>query len=155
MATPSQHRFLLVRAEVRNRRDEPSLRFVEYSQFRLWQYLMANKHSVVVERAGLGLWLPETEWLAHQPLFDQSGPSETVLRLHYELYDDETGLADVVQRFVIADDFKTLRARLLELIPAQLRNSDRCIETVEEGRCVLREHPVPLESIGRQLALLT
>ncbi len=153
MATPTPHRFLLVRCQVRNREDQKSLRFVEYGQFRLWQYLMANKHSIVVEAAGMGLWLPEGEWSAHSDLFGQAGSSEPVLKLHYELYDEDTGLADIVQRFVIASDFETLRSRLRSLVPAKLLGTDRCIETVEEGRCVVRNQPVPLESLGRQLSL--
>lgn len=153
MATPIPHRFLLVRCQVRNRDDESSLRFVEYSQFRLWQYLMANKHGIVVEAAGMGLWLPEGEWGQQSDLFGHAGTSESVLKLHYELFDEDTGLTDIVQRFVIASDFHTLRSKLHSLVPAGLLGTDRCIETVEEGRCVVRDQPVPLESLGRQLSL--
>lgn len=38
----------LTRCVVENSRAEHSIRFVEHSHYRLWQYLMANKHGLLV-----------------------------------------------------------------------------------------------------------
>ena len=58
MASSEAHRQLLVRCRVRNRDSEISVRFVEHSLFRLWQYMMANKHDIRVLDATACLWLP-------------------------------------------------------------------------------------------------
>ena len=51
MAIPEIHRQLLVRCMVRNRDAEISVRFVEHGLYRLWQYMMVNKHNIEVEDA--------------------------------------------------------------------------------------------------------
>lgn len=153
MAAPIPHRFLLVRCEVENARGEHSLRYVEYNQFRLWQYLMANKHNIVVKKAGMGLWLPMREWESQAHLFERAGTIETVMRLHFEIFDPDTGLCDIVQRFVPQADFKLVADKLQAMLPAAVRESDQFVMTVEEGQSVVRDASVPLESLGRQLAL--
>ncbi len=153
MAAPIPHRFLLVRCEVENARGERSLRFVEHNQFRLWQYLMANKHNIVVTSAGMGLWLPEHEWQQRAELFDRAGISEPVIRLHFEIFDPVTGLCDVVQRFIPQQDFQFVCDKLQAMLPEELRDTDQCVMTVEPGQSVVRENNVALESLGRRLAL--
>lgn len=153
MAAPIPHRFLLVRCTVRNRAGESSVRFVEHNQFRLWQYLMANKHSIVVTSAGMGLWLPQIEWQERAELFARAGESEIVMRLHFEIFDPLTGLCDIVQRFVPQPDFKFVADKLQAMLPQEVRDSDQCQMTVEQGQAVIRSDSIALESLGRQLAL--
>ena len=53
------HRITLVRCLVRNQQNELSTRYIERSHFRMWQFLMANRHRLTVEQAAVCLWLPE------------------------------------------------------------------------------------------------
>ena len=64
MALSDSQRQLLVRCEITNRDGDPGVRYVEHSLFRLWQYMMANKHGLVVHGLAVCLWLPEQEWQA-------------------------------------------------------------------------------------------
>lgn len=153
MAAPIPHRFLLVRCEVENADGEPSLRYVEHNQFRLWQYLMANRHNITVRKAGMALWLPEREWQDHNELFERAGASEVVMRLHLEIFDPQTGLCDVVQRFVPEPDLALVSAKLTALLPDSDLEHERCIKTVEQGQSVVRQDSVALDGLGRRLTL--
>lgn len=154
MATPIPHRFLLVRCEVENRSGEPSLRYVEHNQFRLWQYLMANKHGIIVRSAGMALWLPQREWQERAELFERAGPCETVMRLHLEIFDPLTGLCDVVQRFVPESDLTLVAAKLEGMLPPTDLAHEQCIKTVETGQSVIRQDSVALEGLGHRLTLI-
>ena len=54
---------------------------MEHSLFRLWQYMMANKHDIRVFDATVCLWLPEDEMQAQSQLFGQSGRVDEVRRI--------------------------------------------------------------------------
>lgn len=154
MAAPIPHRFLLVRCEVTNQSGESSLRYVEHNQFRLWQYLMVNRHNIRVEKAGMALWLPQGEWEQRAELFDRAGASEVVMRLHLEIFDAQTGLCDVVQRFIPEDDLDLVCAKLEAMLPHAEFEHERCIKTVEQGQSVIRQDSVALDGLGRRLTLV-
>ncbi|MFK7915167.1 MAG: hypothetical protein AB8B93_14735 [Pseudomonadales bacterium] len=154
MAAPIPHRFLLVRCEVENSSGESSLRYVEHNQFRLWQYLMVNRHNIMVHKAGMALWLPQGEWQERAELFDRAGASEVVMRLHLEIFDPQTGLCDVVQRFVPEADLDLVSAKLEAMLPATELEHEQCIKTVETGQSVIRQDSVALDGLGRRLTLV-
>ena len=59
MALSDSQRQLLVRCEITNRDGDPGVRYVEHSLFRLWQYMMANKHGLVVHGLPRGVPLAQ------------------------------------------------------------------------------------------------
>lgn len=136
--TAKTHRQLLVRCEVKNRRKETSVRFVEHSLYRLWQYMMANKHQLRVQQASLCLWLPEPEWEAQAKLFEHAGQVEPVHRLGIALYDGDHGFCNTMQRFVPEPDSERVRSLLLGRLPAQARESGDFAMELEVGYAVAR-----------------
>jgi hypothetical protein len=152
MSEPSPTpRYVLVRAEVLNRHAVTSIRFVEQNHYRLWQYMMANKHDLIVQKASPCLWLPEAEYAANSRLFDQSGPREDVTRLNFAIYDQDTGLCNTVQRFVPTADADQLRDLLLQRIPDALRASDDFVMEQQCGCAVIRNAGDPTR-LGAPLA---
>ena len=137
-AKSKSHRQLLVRCEITNRRDETSVRFVEHSLYRLWQYMMTNKHRLRVQQASLCLWLPESEWTAQSALFEHAGQFEPVHRLGIALYDEDNGFCNTMQRFVPEADSQRVRGLLLERIPTDARQSGDFAMELEVGYAIAR-----------------
>ena len=132
------HRQLLVRCEIKNRHGEASVRFVEHSLYRLWQYMMANKHQLLVQRASICLWLPEAEWQAQAKLFEHAGQVEPVHRIGIALFDGDNGFCNTMQRFVAEPDSQRVRSLLLGRIPNDARQSGDFAMEVEVGYAVAR-----------------
>ncbi|MEZ5558862.1 MAG: hypothetical protein R3E86_10035 [Pseudomonadales bacterium] len=151
MALSDSHRQLLVRCRMRNRDGETSVRFVEQSLFRLWQYMMANKHALVVTQVDLCLWLPAEEWRAQQALFEHVGPEQQVQRICLAVFDPVTGLCSTLQRFVAAEDVERVKGLLLDRIPLETRQGDDFAMEVEHGIAVLRGEAAELATLGYAL----
>jgi hypothetical protein len=154
MAKLETHRQLLVRCNVHNREDEVSLRFVEHSLFRLWQYMMANKHDIRVFDATVCLWLPEDEMQAQSQLFGQSGRVDEVRRISFAIYDKDSGLCNTMQRFVAAVDSEWVQELLLRRIPNEVRRTGDFAMEMENGFSVLGEGSDDLASLGYTLGEL-
>lgn len=151
MASSDAHRQLLVRCRVRNRDGEFSVRFVEHSLFRLWQYMMANKHDIRVLDATLCLWLPEAELEAQSQLFQRSGEVDEVQRISFAIYDKDSGLCNTMQRFVAAADSARVQELLLKRIPTEAKRTGDFAMELESGYSVLREGVSDLSSLGHTL----
>ena len=145
------HRHLLVCCTVTNASDEVSIRYVEHSLYRLWQYTMANKHGIVVRDANVCLWLPDQELLSHEALFQQAGSVEEVHRISFANYEPDTGLCNTMQRFVAAKEVDHVRTLLLNHIPEKSKgNGDFAMET-ETGHAVINSDAADLRALGRLL----
>jgi hypothetical protein len=135
----SKERHVLVRCVVENRSGTSSLRFVEQSHYRLWQYMMANKHDLSVKSASLALWLSDDEFDDNEAVFSRSGTVELVDRIAFAVYDRDTGIVSTLQRFVARDECVALRDSLMARFPEALRSSEDFAMEQENGRVVIRE----------------
>src|SRR5262245_16930240 len=90
----TSHRHILVRCNVTNRDGAASVRFVEQDHFRLWQYLMANKHGFTIADPTPCLWLPEAEFAPKAGVFGLAGQCDAVTRLTFAVYDQASGLCN-------------------------------------------------------------
>jgi hypothetical protein len=150
MASTESHRQLLVRCEVTNREGDPSVRFVEYGVFRLWQYMMASKHGLVVHDLGVSLWMPEQDWQAQR--HRTAANVEAVQRLSFAIYDRVTGLCNTMQRFVPHDHADQVRDLLLQRISAEVRDAGDFAMDVEPGRAIARDGAIDPASLGHGLS---
>ncbi|MCB1686431.1 MAG: hypothetical protein R3E82_00195 [Pseudomonadales bacterium] len=151
MSNSGSHRQMLVRCGISNRSGAPGVRFVEHSLFRLWQYMMANKHNILVENAELCLWLPEIEWRSQSALFQRAGATHAVHRISFAIYDPATGHCDTLQRFTPAADSAQLQQLLLERIPADRRATGDFTMQLEEGQAIVRDGLADLITLGYTL----
>jgi hypothetical protein len=152
MALTDSHRQLLVRCEITNRDGDPSVRFVEHGVFRLWQYMMANKHGLVVHGLAVCLWMPEQEWQAQGDLFQRAGTVEEVQRLSFAIYDRSTGLCNTMQRYVPAADADKVQGLLLQRISPEVRADGDFAMEREAGRAIVRDDVVDPASLGHALS---
>lgn len=132
------HRHVLVRCEVINRDKVTSVRFVEQDHFRLWQYMMANKHDLIVQGAAPCLWLPEDEYAANSTMFESAGACEAVTRLTFAIYDQESGLCNTLQRFVPLAETERLSELLLRRLSPDIGGSDDFVMEQRRGYAVIK-----------------
>ena len=132
------HRHVLVRCEVVNRDRVAGVRFIEQDHFRLWQYMMANKHDLIVQSAAPCLWLPDAEYAANAALFDNAGACEAVTRLTFAVYDRVSGLCNTLQRFVPIAETDHLSELLLRRISPDVRTSDDFAMEQQRGYAVIK-----------------
>jgi hypothetical protein len=124
MTNTTSERVVLVRCVVDNRNGSESLRFIEQTHYRLWQYMMVNKHDLRVRAAAVALWLPATEFEHKEQIFSRSGTAEAVDRIAFAVYDRSSGLVNTIQRFCPRSDTEQLRNILLARFPEDVRASD-------------------------------
>jgi hypothetical protein len=151
MSDTNSHRQLLVRCDVTNSDDEQSLRFVEYSVYRLWQYMMANKHGIRVDSAAMCLWLPEAEWHAQSDMFQHAGTSESVNRINIAIYDHATSFCNTIQRYVPIAESGRVQELLMRRIPMAARESDDVVMEIDSGIAIVREGLADLVNLGYAL----
>lgn len=148
----ARSRHVLVRCVVENRSGTPSLRFVEQSHYRLWQYMMANKHDLRVTAASLALWLTDQEYNDKSAVFERSGSVEAVDRIAFAVYDHDTGVVSTLQRFVAHQDTNALRDSLLARYPEDLRTSNDFAMEQESGQAIIREGTTDTTRLGFHFA---
>ncbi len=131
----------LVRCQVVNRYQESSIRFVEIGAFKLWEYLMTNKHGLRVGDPGLCLWIADNEYQANANVFDRAGSVEEVDRIVVELFDREYGFSHTSTRYARRNETERVLTILRSHIPPELRDSDSCSIDVVHGHVVQQFHP--------------
>ena len=138
----------LVRCLVENDAGEQSVRFVEETHFRLWQYMVVNRHRLRVSAPAACVWLPLAEYAAHEQLFSRTGASEPVDRLAFAVYDPIVKLVTTLQRFVPAADAARLREHLLGRFPETIRDTDDLHVDEERGVAFVRANDADAARIG-------
>ena len=133
--------YKLVRCEVLNRYNETSTRFVVLEAFKLWEYLMQQKHGLRVGKPELCLWLDNEAYERGAAVFDRAGKVEPVNRIAVDLFDTEYGFSQTITRFTRASETIQLLEILRSHIPAPLNDSDACTITVTDGQAVQKWHP--------------
>ena len=145
------HRHLLVCCTVTNRSGGKSIRYVEHSLYRLWQYMMANKHDIIVRDAAVCLWLPKDELDSHDKLFRRAGVVAEVHRISFAIHDQDTGICDTMQRFVAAAEVDRVQALLLNRVPAESKRRGDFAMELETGHVVINSEAADLSDLGLPL----
>jgi hypothetical protein len=131
----------LVRCEVVNRYREGSTRFVALEAFKLWEYLMTEKHGLQVSEPRLCLWLDAATFGEQAALFEHIGEIESVSRVVVDLYDAEYGFSQTLTRYARHGDTDRLVEILRSHVPEPLNDPEACRIEVIEGRVVHKWHP--------------
>ena len=138
---------------MRNRNGDSSVRYVEHQNFRLWQYLMANKHHLQVNRASLCLWLTEDEWNQQPGYFKAAGNNEAVTLLRFELFDAANAIHDRIQRFAASAVAQQLQTRLLQRVPEQTQALPDFAATQFPGWAIVQQPEADLTTLGQALSV--
>jgi hypothetical protein len=137
----------LVRCRVVNRYQETSIRFVEIDAFKLWEYLMTNKHGLKVGEPSLCLWVDDEEYQHNAGVFDRAGDVEAVNRIVVDMFDAEYGFSQTTTRYARAGESEQVVDILRSHIPPELRDSESCNIMVITGHAVHQSHPQTHRSV--------
>lgn len=116
----------LIRCDVINRYNEQSVRLIEFNHFKLWEYLMTNKHGAKITNISLCLWISEEEFLDHEDVYSRSGDVEPVTRIIVDLFDEEYGFSNAITRFVRESETEQVIKIISSHIPNSISDSDDC-----------------------------
>jgi|TARA_B100002003_G_scaffold238369_1_gene256501 hypothetical protein len=86
----------------KNGKERP--RYVEFENFRLWEYLVTHKHGLKIEREVTCIWLSEEEFSKNESIHYHSGEVEPVNRLVISIFDESVGYCSVTERFTHKSD---------------------------------------------------
>ncbi len=131
----------LVRCQVVNRYQETSTRFIEIGAFKVWEYMMTNKHGLKVGEPSLCLWVDDSEYENNANVFDRAGEVEKVNRIVVELFDQEYGFSQTTMRYARTSETDQVLTILRSHIPDELRGSEACSIDIISGRVVQQWHP--------------
>lgn len=131
----------LLRCQVVNRYRESSVRYVEIDAFRLWEFLMTERHGLQVGEPELCLWLHEGEYARNANVFEHAGDAEPVNRILVDLFDDAYGFSQAITRYVPAAETDRVAGILRSHLPADVRDTDACRIDVAPGRVVHQAQP--------------
>ena len=131
----------LVRCQVVNRYRETSTRFIEIGAFKLWEFMMTNKHGLQVGEPSLCLWVDDGEYENNANVFDRAGEVEQVNRIVVDLFDREYGFSQTTTRYARISETDQVLDILRSHIPAELQGSEACSIDIISGRVVQQWHP--------------
>ena len=141
----------LMRCRVVNRYREAGIRFVELDAFKLWEYLMTNKHGQQIDEPVLCLWIDDEDYRRSSDVFDHAGQVEAVSKIVVDLFDPEYGFSQTIVRYTRSHEAEQVADILRSHIPAHLRDSDDCQVEIVAGHAVSQ---VPLQtSRGARIGL--
>ena len=110
----------LIRCHVTNRYNEQTVRLIEFNNFKLWEYLMTNKHGARINNISLCLWISEAEFNEHENIYSRTGEAESVNRIIVDMYDEEYGFSNAITRFARESETEQVIGILKSHIPSDL-----------------------------------
>lgn len=126
----------LIRCTVHGASD--TVRYVELTQFRLWEYMMQHRHNLAVSGHALCLWLGEETFLRNAGPFSHAGELVDVNRILITVFDPDHHYLFDIQRYVPTEDSTAISNILLSHLPANLtRRKDYDLD-ITHGYCVER-----------------
>jgi len=137
---PSAETTKLIRCHLVNTYKEQTVRLIEFENFRLWEYLMTNKHGAIINNISLTLWINEDNFKANEELYSRTGDAEEVNRIIVDLYDEEYGFTTAITRFVRSSETDQVKDILSSHIPKELSISNDCHIQVIKGFSITQPH---------------
>ena len=129
----------LIRCNVVNRYNEQSIRFIEFNNFKLWEYLMTNKHGIKIGNMSLCLWISDEEFKENESLYLRSGEVEPVNRVVLDLFNEEYGFSNAITRFVRDVETEQVIKILTSHIPPEIVDTDACQVDIYPGYSIIQK----------------
>lgn len=134
----------LIRCLGVNGEGHASTRYVEIECFRLWRYLMSERHGFEITDIALCLWLDAGTFERQAEVFARAGEVSPVTRLEAIIYDDCHHFDLVVNRFVPSEDARRMRGVIESHVPDDIISGDRFELLSYPGMAVERNQPLDL-----------
>lgn len=110
----------LVKCWMVNANGEGRHRFVELENFRLWEYLVTNKHNMTISDITVCLWVSDNNFQSNRAMFEHAaGVIFRVDQVTIERYDPNYKFFNLIHRYCLSEETTDLQARLKSLIVDQ------------------------------------
>ncbi|MCK4951074.1 MAG: hypothetical protein KAS48_04590 [Gammaproteobacteria bacterium] len=126
----------LIRCSVSSQDGIPTTRFIEVEVFKLWHYMMTNKHGLSVSGLSLCLWVNEEEFRQKEKLYTKSGEVETVHRIVVAIFDSKNGFSHMTSRYALDHDVNKVKSILLSHMPKNFANKESFEVETFPGRVI-------------------
>lgn len=114
----------LVRCELFNKNNVSSIRLVELSHFKLWEYMIQHKHGMEIRNKELCLWVSVDEFNNKKSLYSRAGKIEQVNRVDVTVFATESSHCHTTHRYVADSETEELQTILLSHIPVATKDSE-------------------------------
>ncbi len=142
----------LIRCFVTKKGGEPSIRFVELEFFKLWKYMMQNRHGFEVDYLSLCLWVNRDRFDQNRKIYEASGRIEDVDRIQVAIFDKHNGFCHTTNRYVPTADTSKFQGILLSHVADDVKASDGFEISAERGVSIEKETVQELKDIVLGLA---
>lgn len=130
----------LIRCSVVNNEGKSSVRLIEIEAFKMWEYLMSNKHGLQINDPMLCLWLTEEEYKDNAMIFQRSGEVEAVNKIIVDIFDSEYGFSHTIERYALDEETDQVIEILRSHIPNHVTEADACGIVINKGVIVQQWH---------------
>jgi hypothetical protein len=128
----------LVKCELFNRKMEKTLRFIELDKFKLWLYMMQNKHGFVIGDKSLHLWVSADQYRKHENLYGASHKLEEVDLIDMIIFDEDNKFTYSIARFAPSSERQKMKKILLSHVNRRLLTKDHFEINVYPGYALAR-----------------
>lgn len=132
----------LIRCLASNGAGQASTRYVELEYFRLWEYMMSQRHGFEIRDLGLCMWLDVRDFQRHAAVFEHAGEVRPVTRLEAIIYDARHGYDIILNRYAPADETERMSEVLRSHVPEDVLEAGRFELRTRPGYAVERSTPI-------------
>ena len=136
MDNPCKETEKLIRCDLVNRYNEITSRYIEFENFRLWEYLVEHKHGAKISNPTICLWVNAEEFENNEPVYARSGDIEHVSRVVVDLFDEIYSITNTVIRYTRSAESEALKKILCSHIPDAVLKSNNCDVRIEKGYAI-------------------
>lgn len=128
----------LIRCTVTNKNNVASMRWVELSSFKLWRYMMTNRHGMQVDDCRPCLWMGQKYYAQRESILDHSGEVLNVDCIQLSIFDEANGFLEHVARFALREDTLRVKDLLMGHVSDQVKKKNGVDVQVYSGVCVAK-----------------
>jgi len=119
----------LVKCDVVNKKLEKSSRFIKLEKYKMWSYIMEEKHGLSIVKKSLCLWMNTSEYENNSKLFGRGHEKEDVSLIEMMIFDEKNSSTFSISRFVPSNTIETVKKILKGHVNEQVLVND-CLETM-------------------------
>lgn len=119
----------LVKCDVVNKKLEKSCRYIKLEKYKMWSYIMEQKHGLSIVKKSLCLWMNTAEYEANSRLFGPGHKKEEVSMIEMMIFDEHNSSTFSITRFVPSETTDKVKEILKGHVNEKVIASD-CLEVV-------------------------
>ena len=138
----------LIRSNLVSRDNRESVRFIELENYKLWSYMITQKHGFILKDTYLCLWVNKEEFSHKQDIYSRYGRVEEMNHLILMLYDDVNGFSFTISRFILERETKIMKKILTSHVREELVIKNSFDLKIYPGYCITNQKKLDTMVLG-------